>query len=215
MIHSINVFIHVSAGSLALLLGLLAIFSFRRDGRHKLFGRGFSYLMVIVVTTSFIGWLFFRPDPLLLMLTLLSGYVTYSGFKAITRRVERSSTYEAALALAVLSSAIVYLGWMHLSYTTWSKSVVLSAVVAIILVTGYDIAKHFWLHRQLKDWWLYEHIYKMISGFSAILSAFTGTVFPNSKPYSQLAPSVVCTLLAVSFIAWYAKRKNRFIAPVI
>jgi hypothetical protein len=40
----------------------------------------------------------------------------------------------------------------------------------------------------------------MLSAYSAILSAFTGTVLPGFKPYSQLGPSVLCLWLIVFFI---------------
>ena len=59
--------------------------------------------------------------------------------------------------------------------------------------------------------WLYEHIFKMIGAFTALLSAFSGTVFENYQPYSQFLPSVFGTLLQIGFIVYYIKkiRRNR------
>ena len=84
--------------------------------------------------------------------------------------------------------------------TSWSPAVVYPTLSALWLVTAYDMVKYFWLHQRLRHWWLYEHIYKMISAFSALLSAFSGTVLPHLKPYSQIFPSVICVLLIGYFI---------------
>ncbi|MFM8851368.1 MAG: hypothetical protein ACKOE5_13360, partial [Cytophagales bacterium] len=64
----------------------------------------------------------------------------------------------------------------------------------------YDLMKFFFFHEAIKKWWLYEHIYKMISTFSALVSAFSGNVLRDFHPYSQMVPSIFCTILIIVFI---------------
>ncbi len=48
----------------------------------------------------------------------------------------------------------------------------------------------------------YEHIYKMTSAFSGLLSAFIGTVFEEYKPHSQYIPSALGVLIILGFIIY-------------
>lgn len=56
---------------------------------------------------------------------------------------------------------------------------------------------------------VYEHIFKMIGAFTALLSAFSGTVFSKYQPYSQFLPSVFGTGLQIGFIVYYFRKNKR------
>ncbi|GAB4041383.1 hypothetical protein [Spirosoma gilvum] len=209
--HTLNIFTHIGFGTLALLLGLAALLYQTSAQRHVRFGRYFLYCLSIVVGTAAIGIVFFRSNPFLLMLTLLGGYVGYSGYRSVRLRERKSATTDVLITIVVLVSGGAYAGSMQLAGGNWSPSVVYSTLSALALVGGYDLLKHFWLYERLKSWWLYEHIYKMLSAYSAILSAFAGTVLPNYKPYSQILPSVLCVWAIVYFI-WQRARNRRRIS---
>ncbi|MDB5115703.1 MAG: hypothetical protein JWQ79_1195 [Mucilaginibacter sp.] len=55
--------------------------------------------------------------------------------------------------------------------------------------------------------WLYEHIVKMLGAFSGLLSAFSGTVFPQYQPYSQFILSILGTLITICFMKCFQKKK--------
>jgi uncharacterized membrane protein len=209
MFHSINIWIHVVAGTIALIIGFFAIFSTRRSSNHRQAGRIFLYLLLIVVTTGFIGWLFYRSNSFLLMLTMLSGYVGYAGYRAVRLREKRTSLVDVVVASTALITGILYIIWLNKSNTSWTPSVVYATLSALILVTVYDLLKHFWLHDKIKTWWLYEHIYKMISAHSALFSAFCGTVLPQFKPFSQIGPSILSLWLIAIFIGQQAYLRNK------
>jgi uncharacterized membrane protein HdeD (DUF308 family) len=210
MIHQVNIAIHAVLGTIAIVIGLFAIIYNRKVALHKKLGRYFVYLLTVVVSTGFIGFFFFRQDPFLLMLTLIATYVGFAGFRNIKLRENRSTIWDAAVALGSLMIASIYLWKLVNSQTHWNVSVVSSTFVALGLVTTYDLVKFFFLHNYLKKWWLYEHIYKMISAFSALLSAFSGNVLRDFHPYSQVVPSAFCTVMIGYFIfkrAMGAKQK--------
>ncbi|MBD2701626.1 hypothetical protein IC229_13325 [Spirosoma sp. BT702] len=207
-LHTLNIFTHILFGTLALVIGLIAIFFQNNVRRHIRFGRYFLYCLRIVVGTAFIGIIFFRSNPFLLMLTLLGGYVGYSGYRAIRLKERKSPFTDVLITIGVLVAGGLYLRSMQLAGGNWSPTVVYSTLSALALVCGYDLLKYFWLHKQLKTWWLYEHIYKMLSAYSAIFSAFAGTVLPHYKPYSQVLPSILC-IWAIIYFIWKRARTRR------
>ena len=208
MLHTLNLVIHVSCGTIALLIGFIALLKRSQLKVHKRFGRYFLWLLAVVVTSGFVGFLLFRSNSFLLMLTFLSVYVGYAGYRNIQLREDRSSTTDVVIAVVALASGCLYLVSMQLSGGNWSPSVIYPTLGALVLVTLYDLVKHFWLHPQLKNWWLYEHIYKMVSAYSAIASAFVGTVLPGLKPFSQIGPSTLA-LIFIIYAIWQQARKQK------
>src|SRR5687768_16651011 len=156
-IHKFNIILHVTAGTIALVIGLLTIFFYRQPVRHKRFGRYFLYLLSIVVVTGFLGWLFFRSNSFLLMLTLLSGYVGYAGWRSIRLREQRGTRFDALISFVALVTGVTYLLWLQQSNADWSPAVIYPTLGALLLVTVYDLLKFFLLHPYVKGWWLYEH----------------------------------------------------------
>ncbi|MEM6845231.1 MAG: hypothetical protein AAF632_23665 [Bacteroidota bacterium] len=195
MIHQFNIIIHVVAGTLALVIGTFILIVPKATSIHIRWGRYFLYLLSVVVITGFLGWLFFRSDPFLFLLTLLAGYNGYTGWRAVRLRERKVTTIDFTIAVLALILGLAFLAFLHAAEANWNPSLVYSAVGALGLVTIYDIAKYLWLHAYLKKWWIYEHIYKMISPFSALLSAFAGNVLRDYQPYSQMVPNIFCVLL--------------------
>ncbi|NOS93303.1 MAG: hypothetical protein HOP30_15400 [Cyclobacteriaceae bacterium] len=209
MLHQFNIVVHVVAGSIAIILGIIAIIKNRNVPLHRKVGTYFKYLLVIVVGTGFLGFLFFRQEPFFLMLTLIAGYVGYAGFRNIQLRENRASKVDLIVALASLGIAVWYGGYViHHRYVA-NPVVVYSTLGALVFVISYDLIKYFFLHERLKKWWLYEHIYKVISAFSAMVSAFVGNVFREYHPYSQIGPSLICTILIIYFIVQRARESTR------
>ncbi len=209
LLHTLNISLHVVAGIVALIVGLIALGAPKRPGMHIQYGRYFSYLLTVVVGTGLAGVFVFRTSSFLMMLTLLAGYVGYAGYRTIQLRERRTSAIDAVLAIVVLLAGMLYAGWSRESGQNWAPSVVYPTLSALALVTTYDFMKHVWLYERLKTWWIYEHIYKMVSAFSALLSAFAGTVLPEFKPYSQIGPSVLCLWLIAYFIWRQARILSR------
>jgi hypothetical protein len=204
-LHTLNLFTHVVFGTIGLVIGLITLMYQNRPKQHIRYGRYFLYILTVVVATAFIGILFFRSNPFLLMLTLLAGYVGYSGYRAVRLRERQISGVDVFLAFSVLIAGGLYMRSMQLAGGNWPPAVVYPTLSALILVAGYDLIKRFWLFQRIKTWWLYEHIYKMMSAYNALASAFAGTVLPQYKPYSQILPTVVC----LSFIAYFIWKRAR------
>lgn len=214
ILHTANISVHICFGTLGLIIGLVALIYQNRPQRHIRYGRWFLYTLMVVVSTAFAGIVFFRSSPFLLMLTLLGGYVGYSGYRAVRLRGQRSSVVDVLLAIGVLTAGSLYLRSMQVAGGNWSPAVIYSTLSALVLVAGYDILKHFWLFHRLRTCWLYEHIYKIMSAYNAIASAFAGTVLPQYKPYSQILPTVVCLNIIAYFIWKRARKPKKLTIPL-
>lgn len=200
MIHHFNIYIHVAAGTIALAVGVIILLRRKGTRFHRQAGQVFVRLLAIVTATGFIGWLFFRSNSFLLMLTLLAGYNTFSGYRVVKSKHRRPAPFDFVVASVTLVTGMVYLFYLMNADRNWSPSVIYPTLSGIVLVTSYDILKILVFHFKVSGWWVCEHIYKIISAFSALLSAFVGTILPDFKPYSQIGPSAFCLLLIIAFI---------------
>jgi hypothetical protein len=97
----------------------------------------------------------------------------------------------------------------------WSPVVMYSTLGTLLAMTLYDLSRFGWRQQWLQGAWLYEHIWKMMSTYSALLSAFTGTVLAAYQPYSQFLPSVLGATVAWGFMrVVYWQRRSRAVAMV-
>lgn len=200
-LHLANLFLHVIAGSVALLTGFAAIFVRKGFGKHVLFGRYFEWMIVIVIITGLFGVIIFNRNNFLLVITLLSGYNCFSGIRSLKLHGQKPKPIDYIIPFLIIISAIYYLYYLNASGLYWSPVIIYSTLGALFLVTGYDLSKVFFSESFLKKAVMYEHAYKMISALSAISSAFSGTVFPDYKPYSQFLPSVAGMIyIIITFI---------------
>jgi hypothetical protein len=208
-LHHLNILFHVLAGSIALIAGLVALIVRKGSFSHVRFGRYFMRMIIVVIATGLIGVFVFKRNNFLLVITLLSAYNCFSGIRAIRLRGERPSTIDRVVPLIVMAAALYYLYYTRSIGLYWTPVIIYSTIGALFLVTGYDLCKIFFSQSLLQRSSGYEHVYKMVSSFSAITSAFTGTVFPQYQPYSQFLPSVIgLAYIIVTFIGLINKRSR-------
>lgn len=90
----------------------------------------------------------------------------------------------------------------------WTPVIIYSTVGALLFLVPYDFVRYLIPKSKYQNLWLYEHIYKMIGAFTALLAAFPGTVFAKYQPLSQILPSSFGVLLQLGFIIYYLRNKN-------
>ncbi len=86
--------------------------------------------------------------------------------------------------------------------------VVASSLAALAVVLAYDVVRWLFPRAWFARLWRYEHIYKLISSFAALTSAFAGNVLRGAQPWSQIAPSLLGVLLIVYYFARTARRQR-------
>lgn len=199
-IHQSNITIHVISGTIAILLGLLALLSLKGGVIHNRSGRIFLIFLFIVITTGLIGVFVFKVNAFLLVITTLSGYVGFSGFRVL----QTKSNEPKALEILVSFLTLLALGYFKSIGMIWSPIIIYSTVGAVLFVIIYDFIRYLIPKQTYKSKriWLFEHIYKMTSAFSALLSAFAGTVLVEYQPESQYLPSALGMVIIIGFMIY-------------
>lgn len=212
--HEINIFIHILSGSLSLLLGLLAILSTKGGKLHNASGKYFLVFMSIVIFSGLIGVFVFGRNLFLLVITVLSGYVAFSGYRTLKAKDNTPNKLDISVAIISLVILGYYLYYFKQIGMYWSPIIIYSTVGALVFIVAYDILKYLIPQEKYvkNKIWLYEHIYKMMSAFSGLLSAFSGTVLDEYQPHSQYLPSVLGVFVAIGFMLYlgmYGLRRNK------
>jgi uncharacterized membrane protein len=208
LFHRTNILIHIFAGSSALLIGIFILVTPKGGKRHRIYGRLFLWLLSIVILTGLLGVFIFKRNSFLLVITVLSGYMGFSGFRVMRNRSNKLKLLDVAAALLSILSVFFFMYYFRSIGMIWSPVIIYSTVGYLVLVVVYDLGRYLFTKKTYQNIWMYEHILKMVSAFSALLSAFTGTVLPQYHPYSQFLPSVFGSVIALGFMLsyWY-KRK--------
>ena len=207
--HLINIITHVSAGSIALILGIIALISKKGGKVHTKSGKIFTLLLVIIVLTALLGVFVFGRNTFLLVITVLSAYYGFSGYRILITKSNKPQFIDIFVAVLSLISVSYFLYYLKENGMYWSPVIIYSTVGALVMIIFYDFIRYFIPKMKYGRLWLYEHIFKMIGAFTALLAAFSGTVFPNYKPYSQFLPSVLGTVLQIVFIVYTYRQSNK------
>ncbi|MCA6073762.1 DUF2306 domain-containing protein [Fulvivirga sedimenti] len=206
--HTLNIYLHVLSGSIALLLGSIALLSKKGGKLHRRAGRLFLKVISVVIVTGLLGVFIFGRNTFLLVITVLSGYVAYSGFRVLKLKNNQVNITDILVGILTLMVLVYFLYYFREIGMIWSPVIIYSTVGALLVVIIYDFCKYLIPQSTYseKRIWLYEHIYKMTSAFAALLSAFTGTVLDQYQPYSQFLPSVLGILIIIGFMIWVTFR---------
>jgi uncharacterized membrane protein len=208
-LHHSNIILHITAGSVALIAGIIILLANKGGRLHRNSGKIFLILLAIVIFTGLVGVFVFKRNSFLLVITVLSGYLGYSGYRTLKTRSNQPKMTDIGIALLSVLSVCYFLYYFKSIGMIWAPSIIYSTLGYLIAVVTYDLGRYFIPVAVYANLWLYEHILKMVSAFSGLLSAFTGTVFPQYQPYSQFLPSVFGSLVAIGFmIAAYRKQRD-------
>ena len=206
--HNLNIFIHAVAGTIALLLGLMAISTKKGETLHKKAGKAFLLLLVVVILTGLIGVFIFGRNTFLLVITVLSAYQGFSGYRILQTKSNQPKLLDISIAIISLICVTYFLYYFKSIGMIWSPIIIYSTVGTLLFLITYDFARYLIPKSAYGNIWLYEHISKMLGAFTALLAAFTGTVFANYQPYSQILPSMLGFLLQIGFITYYLTKRN-------
>ena len=203
----LNLILHVSAGALALVFGALNIVNGKGGKQHFKLGMWFLWCITIVVITAAIGVLVFEFKAFLAVLTLLVAYQATSGYRVLKTKGNGPAPIDLALSIGGLVSAILFIVYLRSITFPWSPVIIYSTLVWLMMLSIYDLSRFLFTKRWFASLWIYEHTFKLISSFGAIISAFLGNVVRAGQPYTQILPSVVSLWIAIYFlIALYRRR---------
>jgi hypothetical protein len=206
--HSTNIVVHVIAGTIALLLGIIALSTKKGQSMHRKSGKWFLGFIAIVILTGLLGVFVFGRNTFLLVITLLSAYQGFSGYRVLQSKKNNPTLLDISIALITVLSAVYFMYYSKKIGFFWAPVVIYSTLAALFTVILYDFLRYFIPASKYGKLWFFEHIYKMIGAFTALLAAFVGTVFSAYQPYSQIIPSALGFLIQICFFIYYIKNSH-------
>ncbi|TWF40496.1 hypothetical protein FHW36_104178 [Chitinophaga polysaccharea] len=138
VLHSANIITHVTAGSVALILGLVALLTRKGGILHRKSGRLFLLFLSVVIATGLIGVFVFGRNTFLLVITLLSGYLGYSGYRVLQAKSNQFNGSDVVVALVVLCADFYFLYYFKSIGMIWSPVIIYSTTGYLLFIITYD-----------------------------------------------------------------------------
>lgn len=206
MLHQVNIITHVIAGLVAIVFGVFAYATTKGGPRHRRSGLFFLGLMAIVILTALFGVLFFRDRPFLTVVTVQSFYFSYSGYRVLQTKNRGFQFIDFLVMILTITVGILFLIKMNKANILWNTGIVYYLLGYLFVIVIFDLLRYFRPHLiKIKNFWLYDHIYKMTGAFTALVSAGIGTVFAAWEPYNQILPAILGTLWLIFCLIYFPK----------
>lgn len=207
--------IHILAGSLTLISGLVAMISKKGQAKHRLSGKIFFWSMAVTTLLGLNAGIFKPELNIFIPIAIISFYQAATGYRILfiktLNKGQKPQIVDWVLTIGMLitSSVFVILGIINLN-TDIFFSIVLFAFSTIgLYCCGVDLYNYI---KKPKNnfYWLFIHIFRMSHGFIAALTAF---LVNNSKLFPFL-PQVLLLVIPIavgqpiiSLIIWNYNRK--------
>lgn len=219
--------IHIVIGSIAVIIGLLALIvrkPMKADGGrlHRQSGNLFIICMSVVIGTA-VGLTLISLDPYFAGLTASAAIAVFSGYRVLGRKrpdldkAQRARALDWIVTLLIAAVGLMLIILVATGLIIKNIPVVYAMGVGSLLYAGYDIYRFV---RPLgfpfsPNLWLYEHLVKMLGGYFGAVAAFSGSVLVLlPPPWRQLWATMFGQLLAVVLIIYYRRKLSaRKIAP--
>lgn len=205
--------LHIGAGFTALLAGAVAIATRKGKGRHVAAGRIYFWSMAGVAATAlFLSVV--RPNPFLLLISLFSFFLTWSGYRAIHWKNKtlagpvkwfNHTLVPLFLLTGCLMVVLAVLAWAGLSLIPVLErfSTVLFVFGGIFTVLAGAELRHM-LRPDLSGrfWWMYRHIGSMLGAYIATFTAF---LVVNNSFLPEIVAWIGPTVAGTPLIAWWTR----------
>src|SRR5262249_24100625 len=207
--------VHIAAGTVALVLAPLAMLTVKGGGAHRRWGKIYFWAMAVVAVTAVVLALW-RPQIFLALLAGFSFYMALRGYRALSRNRPLAGQgaaavdWTAALVTLVASAALVVLGLVRPG-SGWQRLGIVPVVFGALgmILAGLDVAKFVRPPVNHHAWW-FAHMGGMLGSYIATVSAFSVVNFaflPTTVRW--LWPTLIGTPLIAVWIAYYRIRLRR------
>ncbi len=199
-LHTINIIVHVSAGCLAILLGLVQLARRKGDLTHRRLGRVTVTIAATSIAAALLGALVFRGKTDLIGVSFLTAYQLWSGARALHLKHNGRGPLDLLPALALVAGGIaIYLLWRHGGVFNWGPARVYGAMGSLMFYGSYDVLRIVFPHQWRTTLNPAEHAFKLTSFIGALVSVAAAVLLPAQGVVVSLASSGLFLALATVF----------------
>jgi len=231
--HHLMILVHVTFALFCLLVAPLVMIV-RKGGKvHRRWGKAYFWGM-FVTNGSALVLLFWRFNPFLLGVTVLSFYAAITGYRVIYRKrtPQQTPLLDRGLAWAALTAGLLLILWGGLTALGWTGTNIPSAGGMLILLGilpvffGFSIAQSAWTDlRSFRQpstdarWWWYYHMDRMLGSYLALLTALmvqrVGPYLPGSVGWIVWVAPGLLGGFAVGYWINHYRRKFSVAQPAL
>lgn len=204
------IFSHVTAGIISLITAPVSMAVAKGGTAHRVAGKIFFWSMFYIVISALVLGTY-HWKPFLLMVSVLSFYLVYSGYRALYQKQlhlgKGVAWYDWAVAVAC--------GLFMLAFLIWSIDLMTKGGNVILLIffslgglySIFTEVKAYLKKPDVKHRWLFNHIGRMVGGFIASVTAFSTNVLTFLPGLAQwLWPTLIGTPLIIYWIRTYRQK---------
>ena len=201
-----SLWLHIVAGTVALLAGVIALVTTKGGRRHRQAGRMFLVSMGVVVATVFV-LLALDATSFRIILTLVaifSGYLAFSGYRWLSRKRPSSTAHVidwGAAASVIL--ACVGLGVWGVTWFLDGRSFGIVMVVFGGIGVAFGTMDMRLFHSDDHGEWMVSHLQRMIGAFIATVSAVSAV---NLTPLLGIVAWLWPTVLGIPLIYYWSDK---------
>lgn len=195
-IFKIFLVIHVIGGSIGLLTGILNMIAEKGNSKHKTIGKIFSFSMLSAGISSLVLSTI-HPSLFMFMVGIFTIYMVGTGNRYLHLKMlnnnQKPKLIDWTLTITMMLSGILFivLGTLNLLKSNYFGVVFITFGFLGMLFVRHDF-KNYTGKSHLLNYWLSEHLQRMIGAFIASTTAF---LVVNAKYLPSTIPIVVYWLL--------------------
>ncbi|MEM1357192.1 MAG: hypothetical protein AAGF89_03295, partial [Bacteroidota bacterium] len=119
---------------------------------------------------------------------------------------ERFRLWDLLVAVSVAVLLGLFLWRLQTATIYWNRGIVYYLLFYLCLVLGFDLLRYFIPNLITnRRFWVYDHIFKLTSAFTALVSAGLGTVLGAYAPWSQIIPAVIATFWLIFCLIYFPR----------
>ena len=199
---------HILAGAVALLAGIVPMIARKGGGNHRLWGKVYFWAMFIICLTAIVLQ-FYRFTIFLLLITVLSFYAAFSGYRSLFRKNPERGRGPTWLdwggALIALVSGVSFIAWGLAGLVGYEiiRGVFPAVFFYLALFFGFGLSSSAWTDLRSfvrpsedKQWWWYYHLNRMLSSYIGAVTAFLVQMSLRTAPLEYnwifwVAPGII------------------------
>lgn len=207
---SLTIFFHASAGGLALISGLLAIFFKKGKRKHIISGKFYFWSMLLVIITGlFVGW--YKNNLFLQAIAVFSFYLAFTGKRLLRYKNKINPQFIdwfANIIATAVALCMLYFSIKIMLKVGFAGPVPMLLVFGLILLTmSTNDLKRMINKKFMKNAWLYDHIARMGGSFIATVTAFIVVNIQFSPAWALwLLPTIIGTPMIIGTSTLWRKK---------